>query len=651
MWGDAMMRPRIKILGPLELTGAEGRVPIRRLKARQLLLVLLIQRNRLVSREVLIDALWAGDVPSGPGAALRSYASTVHHALEPVPGVRMLSDRWGYTLRVDDDAIDAVWFERLLREAHARQAGGANVAALECLDTGLALVRGEPLDEATHIQSATGEVRRLRSLLMEACERRLEVLLTLGRLDEALTAARALVAQDPYREHLWELYAWGLHRRGQTSAALAAIERIRSSLRDGFGIDIAPSLARLEADLKDGAEVCAVPAGTITTMPARAALQRAPEPGPAETAPATQPSRPPVGDILGREAELRLLATVLGTPGLTTLIGPGGVGKTRLAIEVVRGAHGSQVPFWCDLAPAETPDAVEQLVAASLGVTPEPDHKARRALAAFIGAKQILLVLDTCEQAAGAVSDLAGFLLARCPRLVILATSREPLHLPAEKLFEVRPLRVPGQDEASEAAPGLVPATALLTLRYREAGGTDNGARLRRRMAHLARALEGMPLAIELAARWLAARSYPTCPDVNPGTVDLAVAGTLAAKPDGRPARQQTIWNTIEWSYRLVSSVEQRALQAVASFAGPFTLDEAIAVTSPAIPAGSLVSGLAGLIDKSLVQAEEVDGRSWYRVPGAVRAYVSERRQARPRTGAVRSQVVGRPVGSPALGR
>lgn len=625
------MRPGIKILGPLELVGADGCVPLRRLKARQLLLLLLVERNRLVPREALIDALWPGNLPAYPGASLRSHASTVHRAVDLVPGVRITSERTGYMLRVDEEMIDDFCFEQLIHQARAEQSGQADGTALECLDSALTLVRGRPFEDAAEIAAAAGEVRRLESLMMDARERRLEVQLLLGRQNEAVADARKLVAENPYREHLWELYALGLHQCGHTAAALAAINCIRQSLRDSFGIDIAPSLAQLEADLGDGREVHLAPRVTVTTLSSSPARRAGAGSGPGSAASVTRTSGPLVRDLLGRDVDLCSLEVLLGTARLTTLVGPGGVGKTRLAVEFVRRTEGSHVPFWCDLATAETPDDVQQLVAASLGVMSGRGRPARRTLATFVSSKQILLVLDTCDVAVSAVSDLVEYLLANCPRLVILATSREPLHLPSEELFEVEPLRVSERDgQLGQEAQDLAPAAALLALRFREADGADPGARLGPRVAQLSRALEGMPLAIELAAGALAASQDVSGPKMQPGTLDLTEFGCSAGQQAARPARHHTMRRTIGWSYHSTSSAERRVLEAVASFAGSFTLDQAIAATSSVCPAGELVTSLAGLIDKSMLQVGDVEGRSWYRLPDLVRTYVRERRRAKP---------------------
>lgn len=625
------MRPSIKILGPLELVGADGRVRLRRLKARQLLLLLLIQRNRFVPREALIDALWPGSLPSHPGASLRSYASTVHRAVDLVPGVRIRSERTGYMLRVGDEMIDDFCFEQLVNQARAEQAGQANITALECLDSALALVRGRPFEDAAEIAAAAGEVRRLESLIMDARERRLEAQLSLGRQNEAVADAQILMAENPYREHLWELYALGLHQCGHTVAALAAIDHLRQLLHDRFGIDIAPSLAQLEADLRDGQEVRPAPRVTLTALSSSPARRPARRSGPGSAASLRRTSGLLVGEILGRDADLCSLDVLLGTARLTTLIGPGGVGKTRLAVEVVRQAVGL-VPFWCDLAAAETADDVEQLVAASLGVMFERGRPGRRTLATFVSSKQVLLVLDTCDLAVDAVSDIAEYLLANCPRLVIVATSREPLHLPNEELFEVQPLRVPERDDQTgQEGLDLAPAAALLALRCREADGTDLGTRPGPRLAQLSRALGGMPLAIELAAGAVAASHVITPAQAHPGTLDLTEFGSSTGRQVARPARHQTMRATIGWSYRSISAAERRVLEAVASFTGSFTLDQAIAETRTICPAGELVASLTGLIDKSMLQVRDIEGTSWYRLSDLVRAYVRDRHRAKPR--------------------
>jgi predicted ATPase/DNA-binding SARP family transcriptional activator len=644
MQGVSCASPRVKVLGPLELEGFGGSVPLRRLKARQLLLLLVIERNRHVSRERLIDALWPGNLPAHPGASLRSYASIAHRAVERMSGVRLTSDHRGYTLRLDDELVDSFCFEQLVRRAYADRASGSDAAALKCLDTALTLVRGRPLDEVAGIRLASGELGRLQSLLLDARERRLEAQLSLGQVHEAVTDARTLVAENPYRERLWELYALGLHRCGDTVAALAAIDHLRRVLCDKFGIDIAPSLSQLEKDLRRGREPLPAPGRAASSPLSGPGLSRGagPDPGRDDSPPTGRRPGPLFGDILGRDADLRSLQVFLSTSRLITLVGPGGVGKTRLAIEAVRRAESGHVPVWCDLASAGAPSSVEQIMAASLGVTIEPGDRSCQTLAAFIGSKRVLLVLDTCEPAVRAVAGVAEFLVASCPRLVILATSREPLHVPGETLFEVGPLRIPGRDTAATEGPDAAPATDLLALRYREYGGAGDGAHLRERMTQVSMTLEGTPLAIELAARRLAASQSVTWADPEPSATDLAAFDPPSGWEANRPARHQGMRDVVEWSYGLVSSTEQRALEAVASFAGWFTLGQAITITTTTRPPGGLVGDLAGLIDKSLLQVREIAGRSCYRIPDVVRAYLRERLRGSP------YGVIGPPTSGPA---
>ena len=246
----AVPAPTIKILGRLELVGNAGSIHLVRRKERQLLLALLVHRNRQVVREALIDALWSENLPSDPAASLRSYASIVHRAVESVSGVRFTSRRTGYTLSVDETIIDAVQLAELVERAEALRAVDANLDAGACLDTASSLIRGMPLEEAADAPFAAAEVARLRNLVVYAQLLRLEVHLVLGRYDELIDDARALVSGHPYDEHLWELYASGLYRAGRTKAALATINRIRLSLRNKFGIDLSPSLTLLEANIR-----------------------------------------------------------------------------------------------------------------------------------------------------------------------------------------------------------------------------------------------------------------------------------------------------------------------------------------------------------------------------------------------------------------
>lgn len=300
-----VVAPAVKILGRLELIGDGWSTHIAWRKVRLLLLALLVQRNRLVGRETLIDALWSGDPPSDPAASLRSYASMVHRAVELVPDLHLSSRPTGYMLHVDEGVIDAVQLVELVDKAGALKAVGADVGALECLDRGLSLVRGAPLEDAADAPFAACEIERLQSLVVDAHELRLELQLSLGRYDEVIHNVQALLFEYPYREHLWEMYALALVRAGRTAAALTAIDGVRRSLRDGFGLEIGLSLARLETDIRGGVG----PPTGLRPRPGHAgSFHRKPsrrsEPRSGQVGPAWRMPTPPAGTLIAPAAQL-----------------------------------------------------------------------------------------------------------------------------------------------------------------------------------------------------------------------------------------------------------------------------------------------------------------------------------------------------------
>jgi predicted ATPase/class 3 adenylate cyclase len=331
----------------------------------------------------------------------------------------------------------------------------------------------------------------------------------------------------------------------------------------------------------------------------------------------------PVSSFIGREGELEQAAAALGQARLVTLTGPGGVGKTRLALQAAR-----QVPprfgdgaWLCELAPVRDPAGVDDAVAAVFSVTARAGQSTREALVEFLRSKQLLLVLDNCEHLIEAAAALAGVLQRACERLVILATSREALRIEGERLVPVPPLGVPGADTDLDT---VMEAEAVRLFAERAAAvkpGFQVTAQNAAVVAAIVRRLDGMALAVELAAARV--------PAMNPAELARRLEhsfGVLAAGPRGVVAHHQTLRATIDWSFDLLSGHEQALLARLAVFAGGATLEAAEAVCGgDGIDPDAVLELLATLITRSLVVAEEPGPQTRYRLLATIRQYGEQR--------------------------
>ena len=329
-----------------------------------------------------------------------------------------------------------------------------------------------------------------------------------------------------------------------------------------------------------------------------------------------------VSSFIGREAELASVRTLVAASRLVTLTGPGGAGKTRLALQAAAGLlDGSRDGVWfADLAPLGDPDLVPVTVADVLGVELEPGRPVPEALAAAIGGRRLLLVLDNCEHVIGACAKLGDALLRGCPDLVLLATSREPLGIDGEQVYRVPSLRVPAEG-ADMAAVRASEAVRLLEDRAAGQGVTlpwdEDSAQVTGRIC---RRLDGIPLALELAAARLRVVSAEELDTRLDERFAILTGGSRAGLP-----RQQTLRAMVDWSWELLTGTERAVLARLSAFAGGFGLTAAEAVvTGPDVPAAEVAGLLGALVDKSLVQFGDSGGDPGrYRLLETVRQYAA----------------------------
>ena len=555
-------------------------------KRRALLAVLLLDANSVVSGDRLIDALWGDSPPETARNTIQVYISQLRKLL---PESALETAPPGYRLVIEPDNVDLFEFIRLSEEGRTALGAGDAAGGADTLRAALALWRGAPLADLAWEPFAQAEIVRLEELRLAALEDRIDADLALGRHGQLIGELEQLVAEHPLKERLRAQLMLALYRSGRQADALAVYQRARRTLVDELGIEPSDSLKQLELAI-----LAHDPALSLD-----APLAAPPSPRQVPTPPTP---------LLGRESELAALADLVRREDarLVTLTGIGGIGKTRLALELVRRLapefqHGSAV---VTLATLREQELVARTILEALAI-PEAGQDPEEVLTAELQGTELLLLVDNFEQVLPAAGSIAR-LLDTTPGLKVIVTSRAPLHVAAEREFPVPPL---ADDEAAELFIARAhAANPNFVLSERNAGA----------VAEICTRLEGLPLAIELAA----ARTKL----LPPVALLSRLGNRLELLTGGRrdaPQHQQTLRMTLDWSYDLLEPDAQRLFARLGVFAGGCTLESAEAVCGGD---GSVLEGLAALVDESLVRQRETDtGEPRFSMLEIVREYALER--------------------------
>ena len=599
-------RLEIRVLGPFEVLVGERQADMGGAKRQALLAMLALRRGRVVAVDALIEGVWGEELPSAPRNALHHHVARLRAALGENA---IVASPDGYALA--EATIDALEFEGLLAETRATLRDGDVSAAADSVAAATAMWRGPALQGLTGTPWFDAEARRLESLHVDAFEEQFEVALALGEHRELVPALRSALADNPFRERLWGQLMLALYRSGRQADALEIFQEARSVLSDELGLEPGPELRRLqEAILAQDAAIAALPAGR---------RRRGNLPAPATS-------------FVGRDDEVAEVATLLHEHRLVTLTGPPGVGKSRLAVEAARSLE---------------PEFSDGIWIVDFGRSGGADGDAVRLLASVLEVRgndplasvasrlrhaSALVILDACEHVLEEAAGIVSTLLAESARVRVLATSREALHVVGEARTAVAPL-----DVRASGTEGRSAAVELFLERARAARpGFEADGEAVALAAEIARRVDGLPLALELAA----AR-------VNVlGLTELASilerrAALLRDTPASDPARA-ALQGLVDWSYDLLHGDEKTLLHQLAVHRGGASRDSLVAVAAThGLNEATVNYLLSALVDKSIVTVSFAGDTARYDMLDSVREYVLDRLAEDGSLGAVRGSHAG----------
>ena len=593
----------IRLLGAFSVNADDGARPLGGLRQRAVLAALAVHANEVVSIDRLADDVWSGEPPPSAVATLQRYVSHLRKALDGLP-MAIETQGPGYVFTVAPDLIDAWRFERLIDEARALSSTDPQ-GAIDRIDEALAYWRGAPLADFAYEEFAQPEVARLEELRLGALEVRNDAAIELGRARDIVPELESLVAQHPLREGFRGQLMRALHASGRRADALRVYSEGRNVLIEELGLDPGAELQRLEREI-----LLEVP--SLDTV----------------DAPTGVPSNLPVETttFVGRGPDIAEVTERLSTSRLVTLTGPGGSGKTRLALRVASERSGDfpDGVWLVELGAVASGEHVAREVANQLGVLEERDADVTQLIVTSLAAKRCLIVIDCCEHVLDVVAPLVDRLLKAGSGPRVLATSREALGVAGEAPWPVRPMSLPPREYGVSGLSSLgdFDAAQLFIDRAGSLAGfvaTDADAEA---IVEICRRLDGIPLALELAAARTRVFKPAEFVTLLEDRFALLTNGERAALP-----RHRTLRATVEWSYELLTKTEQVVLDRVSVFAGVFSLRDAEAVCSDeTLSRLAVVDAVASLVNKSLLVRSETDlGSTSYRLLDTIRQFGEEK--------------------------
>lgn len=583
------------VLGPLDVRRGGAAIHLTGARQRALLAMMLVHAGQVVLIDRLAHAWWGDHPPTQPKNAIQTSVARLRAALGPE--LPLVTRGPGYLLDVDDDQVDAHRFDQLLKQARRSD---DPVTTVRLLDDALALWRGPPYAEFAD-GFAHVEALRLEEQRLIAVEERAAAKLALGDSADVVGELQAVVDSEPLRERALSLLMQTLVLEDRRLDALAVYRDYRARLVGETGLEPLPVVADLQLRILRGEDGAVI---------GRSQTARVSPGGRSVGAPAA--SNP----LVGRDREVAQTCALLEQSRLVTITGTGGVGKTRVAAEIATALREDQEleSAWVDLAPVADPDAVAHAVVATTGVDAAGGQPLRDALIGALRPASLLLVLDNCEHLLVGVASLAEQLHRSCPGLRILATSRERLAVEGEHVLPLAPLAVAAWSATQP------PAVRLFLDRARAVMPTADLSGQLDEITEICRQLDGLPLAIELAAA--RAGAMP---------LEELVAALRLGTPDavgsrrGIDPRHRDLRAVVNWSYQLLDPSEQQLFEQLSVFAGSFTATEAHAIcTTEDLSASETATRLAILAERSILVRPSLDSAE-YRMLHTLRRFASER--------------------------
>ena len=576
---------------------------------RELLAVLLSQPNQPVSVDSIVDALWPSEPPAGAKGSIQSHISRLRGSLGPD---RIVTRASGYLVRVAPDTFDVLDFFQSVRDGQKLAEQGSRRAAFEELSRGLSLWRGKPLWDFAYCEWAQMEISHLNTVHRAAVRERFNLALALGLHNDVLPELEIASNASPDDEDLVRLLATAFYRAGRQQEALDRLETLRKYLAEEMGLDPSPQTEELQlAILQHDVSLLPLTVAAQSVSPRSPGI---PHGGVERHRPWEGNIREPLSEFVGREFSIAELTTATEKNRLVTITGPGGSGKTRLAIRVALGVESrfKDGAWLIDLDEAADSEGIVPSIRRSLGLVEDPEDNSTGSLTETIDGRQALLVLDNCEHVVEKAAEICEGVLQACPNVRIIATSREPLAISGEQLWRIPTLETPPQDEETIGKLLTYESVALFVLRAKRSDQSFRvGASNVREIAQICRALDGLPLAIEMAAAQL---TYRSLSELATGIVNIM--GTLSSPERHAPSRHRTLTTAIDWSIDSLSDSERNMLTRLSVYETTFDRGAAVALGPP--DPQSAERTLHRLVDQSLV-TKTSGARSRYRLLVPVR--------------------------------